>query len=162
MENTEKRIDNLRTILFYILLSPFYLISFIYYSISALGKKIIYNKKVFISDQNREKLINILTRLIEILIENSYRAHVSAVKKPLYYLMMNGEKDQEFLDSLFTVEIYGGSGAVWELGYFNSKESEIEFMNCFINLSDTLIVCGIKNGRAKQTANIFRSQLKKI
>lgn len=114
------------------------------------------NKEIII--KNKGKLIQILTRSVEILRDNAYSAQADAMRKPLQYLHLDDTKN--FIKQLNTIDIWGGSGAVWEV-WFESKEVEREFMKCIVDLVDELNSNGIKIPRERGIAKFFKQELKK-
>ena len=106
---------------------------------------------------NKQELVGTLSRIVEILNENGFNAQANAVNKPLQYL--DQDDIDNFLKSFKTVDIWGGSGAAWEVGDFPTKQIEREFESCFIKLSELLNETGIKFKPADQIANIFKKNL---
>jgi hypothetical protein len=66
----------------------------------------------------------------------------------------------DFLIKLNGIEMWGGSGAVWEVGVFDSKEEEREFQLLIVQLVEEMIACGIKNRGALSVLKLFK-RLKK-
>jgi hypothetical protein len=115
-------------------------------------------KKKAIKINNKQNLVDTLTRIVEILEANGHNAQADAVNKPLQYL--HQDDVDNFLKHFKTVDIWGGSGAAWEVGTFKTKQVEREFENCFIRLSELLKETGIKFKPANQIASIFKSVLR--
>jgi len=108
---------------------------------------------------NKKEVIKTLTRIVEILNENGHVGQAEAVNKPLQYLHQDNIDD--FLKTFKTVDIWGGSGAAWEVGVFSTKQIEKEFQNCFIRLAELIKEAGIKFKPTNQIANIFKKELRK-
>ena len=108
---------------------------------------------------NKEELIETLTRIVELLLDNGYPYQADVVKKPLEYLHSNDKEN--FLKCFLTLDIWGGSGAAWEVGRFKSREVEIEFETYFIKLAELMNQTGIKNGKAQSVAKFFKNDIKK-
>lgn len=107
---------------------------------------------------NKQQLVDTMTRIVEILNANGYNAQADAVNKPLQYLRQ--DDIDNFLTSFKTVDIWGGSGAAWEVDSFSTKQVEREFESYFIRLSELLKETGIKFRPAEQIASIFKKDLR--
>lgn len=114
------------------------------------------NKKIIIN--NKDKLTQILTRTVEILRDNAYSAQADAIRKPLQYLYL--DDTENFIKYLNTVDIWGGSGAAWEV-WLQPKEIEKEFMQCIVDLVEELNKTGIKIPRERGIAKLFKRELEK-
>jgi isoleucyl-tRNA synthetase len=107
---------------------------------------------------NKDKLIQILTRSVEILRDNAYSSQADAMRKPLQYLYL--DDTENFIKYLNTVDIWGGSGAAWEV-WLEPKEVEKNFMRCIVDLVDELNNTGIKIPRERGIAKLFKKELEK-
>jgi hypothetical protein len=107
----------------------------------------------------KEQLIATMTRLVEILHENRHSAQADAVIKPLEYLIANDADN--FVKSFLAVDIWGGSGSVWEVGGFSSRQVEIEFQTKIIQLVELMKECGIKSKKAESVAGFFKKEISK-
>jgi len=116
-------------------------------------------KRKDITINNKLELITTLTRIVELLRDNGSNEQANAVKKPLRYLYQ--DDTTKFLESLKTVDIWGGSGAAWEV-YFEKRQQEREFQSCFIRLAQLLKDTGIKFKTADTIANVFEKDLQRI
>ena len=114
------------------------------------------NREIIIN--NKDKLIQILTRSVEILRDNAYSMQADAMRKPLQYLHL--DDTENFIKYLNTVDIWGGSGAAWEV-WLEPKEVEREFMQCIVDLVDELKKTGIKIPRERGIAKLFKEELEK-
>lgn len=112
-------------------------------------------KNIFIN--NKQELVITLTRICSLLMESGHDVQAEAIKKPLKYLQQ--DQNPEFLRTLKTVDIWGGSGAAWEVGIFISEDSEREFQKMFILLAEQLKNTGIDFKAANQIASIFKREL---
>jgi hypothetical protein len=126
----------------------------------------IYKDKMFglfktkeIEITNKEKFEKTLVRLIELLRNNSHDGQANVVNRLLDALTQEDKK--EFIRILTSVDMWGGSGAVWEVGTFKSDRDEREFWRQLIQLTEDMKEIGIKCGRAYSTADIFRKELKR-
>jgi hypothetical protein len=106
---------------------------------------------------NKEELISTLTRITEILRDNGYSAQADAVRRPLGFLTTGDELN--CIKYLTTVDIWGGSGAAWEVGYFQNTNDEVEFRKCFIRLALLMHQSGFKFSRADDIAEAFEKML---
>ena len=114
-------------------------------------------KRKDITIVNKDELISTMTRIVELLRDCGYSAQADAVRKPLQYLYID-DKDN-FVKYLLTVDIWGGSGAAWEVAPFPSRQVEKEFEANFVRLVDLMKQCGIKNGKAKSVAKYFQKDI---
>ena len=112
-------------------------------------------KKIAIN--NKQELIDTLTRICELLRDNGFNPQADAVKKPLHCLYLDDTKN--FLTTLKTVDIWGGSGSAWEVYGFATREQEKEFENHFIRLAKLLKDTGIKFKPADTVASVFKKHL---
>mgnify|MGYP003564291033 CR=1 FL=1 len=108
---------------------------------------------------NKEEFEKTLTRLIELLRDNAFSAQADAVRRVLAALL-NSDTDK-FLKTINSVDMWGGSGAVWEVYGFQTKEDEKEFWSQIIRLTDLMKEINIKNNHAYSTAKIFKTELNK-
>ena len=115
-------------------------------------------KKKEIEIENKLEFEKTLIKLIELLRDNAFKPQAEAVRRVLNALTQNNKKI--FLKTLNSVDMWGGSGAVWEVSGFQTKSEEIEFWEQTIKLTDLMKETGIKNSHAFSTANIFRKELK--
>ena len=114
-------------------------------------------KRKEITINNKQELVATLTKLIELLCDSGFDAQANAVRKPLEYLYQDDTIN--FLKFLKTVDIWGGSGAAWEVYPFNTTQRHREFQSCFIHLAQLLKDTGIKFRSANQIANVFKEDL---
>ena len=81
-------------------------------------------KQKVIKINNKQALVITLTRIYELLRDNGFSPQAEAVKKPLQYLHLDDTNN--FLKTLKTVDIWGGSGSAWEvygLQHVNKREN---------------------------------------
>jgi len=109
---------------------------------------------------NKEEFVVTMNRIVELLLDNGYPYQADAVKKPLEYL--HSDDKENFLKYFLTVDIWGGSGAAWEVGRFKSRKVEIEFETCFIKLAELMKQTGIRNGKAQSIAKYFKKDIEKL
>ena len=108
---------------------------------------------------NKEELIETLTRILELLRDNGYSYQANAIRKPLQYLYSDDEKN--FVKYLLTSDIWGGSGAAWEVGGLKPREVEREFEKNFIKLAELMKQTGIKSSKAESVSGFFKSNIEK-
>lgn len=106
---------------------------------------------------NKDELISTMTRIVDILHDTGFSVQADAVRKPLQYLYTD-DKDN-FAKHLLTVDIWGGSGAAWEVAPFPSRQIEIEFETNFVKLVVLMRQCGIKNGKSTSVARFFKKDI---
>lgn len=115
-------------------------------------------RKRVITIVNKDELIFILTRIVEILSDNAFPEQANAVRRPLQYLYKDDTIN--FIKNLNTVDIWGGSGAAWEV-YLQPKETEREFMQCVIDLIEKLEQTGIEINGIRGILKAFKNELSK-
>jgi hypothetical protein len=107
-----------------------------------------------ITDINKKpEFISAMERVSQILIENGFDAQAGAFTKPIGFLKSNDIEN--FLKSFNTVDIWGGSGAAWEVGGFSSWEKEREFLVAFRNMIELMEFNKINYGNAKRISKLF-------
>ncbi len=116
-------------------------------------------KRKVITINNKQALIDNLTRIYELLRDNGFNPQADAVKKPLQYLHLDDTNN--FLKTLKTVDIWGGSGSAWEVYGFATRVQEREFESCFVTLAKLLKDTGIKFKTADTIANVFKKDLER-
>jgi isoleucyl-tRNA synthetase len=115
------------------------------------------NRDIIIN--NKDKLSQILTKTVEILRDNAYSAQADAIRKPLQCLYL--DDTENFIKYLNTVDIWGGSGAAWEVR-LEPEEVKNEFMQCIVDLVEELNKTGIKIPRERGIAKLFKRELEKV
>lgn len=115
-------------------------------------------KRKITNISNKDLFIATLTRIVEILRDSGFTAQADAVRKPLECLVIDDV--DHFVQSLMTVDIWGGSGAAWEVAPFPDRKTEIEFEECFIKLVELMTENGIKSSKARSISRFFKSDLK--
>jgi len=116
-------------------------------------------KRKEITINNKQELIETLTRIVELLRDNGFNPQADAVRKPLQHLYQNDTGN--FLKFLKTVDIWGGSGSAWEVYGFATRQQEKEFESCFVRLAKLLQDTGIKFKTADTIANVFEKDLQR-
>lgn len=114
-------------------------------------------KRKEITIVNKDELISIMTRIVELLRDSGFSPQADAVRKPLQYLYSDDKEN--FVKYLLAVDIWGGAGAAWEVYGFPTRQVEIEFESNFIKLVDLMELNGIKSGKANSVANFFRKDI---
>jgi hypothetical protein len=116
-------------------------------------------KRKEINIVNKEELIETMTQILGLLRDNGFNSQANAIRKPLQYLYNDDKKN--FIKYLLKVEIWGGSGAAWEVYGFKSREVEREFESCFIKLEELMKANGIKSRKAESVAGFFKKDIEK-
>ena len=111
-------------------------------------------KKKPINLDNKEAYELILCELIKILRDNSHIPQADWVRQIHGALLRNDEVD--FVKKLNSVDMWGGSGAVWEVQPFISSDDEKQFGRNIIKLVEQMRISNIKYGRARSIADYFR------
>jgi hypothetical protein len=108
-----------------------------------------------------EKLlfIKLLNKLSEILVFENHLDHKLVINKLLCFLKEN--EINSFVNYLKSGDIWGGAGAVWEVG-FKSKQKEFEFYNCMISLINLMDKIGLANFNIRRIKTIYKNQIDKF
>ncbi|MGH7136786.1 MAG: hypothetical protein ACREHD_13670 [Pirellulales bacterium] len=61
-----------------------------------------------------------------------------------------------FRDGLVSIDMWGGSGAVWDARPLLSLEEEKRFLRLLVALTEEMAAVGIRNARAEEIAAVFR------
>ena len=115
-------------------------------------------KKKEISINNKKVLVDTMAQIIEVLKNNGYPHQAQAIENPLNYLIK--DNTSKFVNSLNTVDIWGGSGSVWEVDLTPPEEEQM-FMQLMVVLIDNLKTTGIEIPRAKRIEKLFKNELKR-
>jgi len=89
----------------------------------------------------------VLLKIIDSLHESSNKFQAEYVKQILSAIQRNDVV--EFKNKIVSVEMWGGSGSVWEVGGFNSQAAEKEFVVQIVKLIDLMKESGIKSKAAR-------------
>lgn len=116
-------------------------------------------KRKKIEIENKSELVKTMSQIVELLNDNGFICQAAAVEKPLQYLNYDDKKN--FLKTFLTIDIWGGSGAAWEVGGFKSRQTEVEFQSCFIKLAELMKQTGIKSRKAESVARFFKEDVEK-
>lgn len=104
----------------------------------------------------KEEFEPILTKLIELLYKSSNNAQAEWVEKIKFSLLSNDLDG--FKKKLISVDMWGGSGSVWEVGGFITDLDDQEFMLELIKLLDLIKKSGIKSRGAQSRMRILKKQ----
>ncbi len=99
------------------------------------------------------------TTLIMLLRENTHEGQANFVESMLKTLI--NDQEDKVIKALKSVDMWGGSGAVWEVGYFKNKKEEIEFMCQIVNLIDLMKKSGLSIYNLKRLQKLFKSEINK-
>ena len=89
------------------------------------------SKKIKIALSARETFLVILTKLTKILSQANLTVQTQVIKDLID--LLNQQKDDEFVKLLNGIDMWGGSGAVWEV-HFEDNHSTQEFEKEMIKL----------------------------
>ena len=92
---------------------------------------------------NKEEFLPILNTLIDLLYENSNLGQAEWVEDIKSSLLNNNIVD--FKKKLISIDMWGGSGAVWEVGFIDADEREKKFILELIKLLELIKKSGIKS-----------------
>ena len=100
----------------------------------------------------------ILSNLIDILYQNSNFGQAEWVEEIKYLLLKN--EIEGFKKKLISIDMWGSSGAVWEVGFTDeNKEQERMFIMEIIKLLDLIKKSGIKSKGAQSRKKILKKFL---
>lgn len=115
-------------------------------------------KKPIKENINLTEFEPILSNLINILHKNSDIGQAEFVEEIKYSLLKN--EIENFKKKLISIDMWGGSGAVWEVGFTNeNKELERIFILEIIKLLDLIKKSGIKSKGAQSRKKILKKFL---
>jgi hypothetical protein len=97
-----------------------------------------------------------LEKMLVILRDNSHSSQADWVRKIHGSLYRNDITD--FIKKLNSVDMWGGSGAVWEVGRFNTLDEEKDFGRQIVRLEELMKTNRISHGKAKSVARYFRKE----
>jgi len=110
-----------------------------------------YNNKIYLQRKvvqiNEKHFGPVLLKIIDSLHESSNKFQAEYVKQILSAIQRNDVV--EFKNKIVSVEMWGGSGSVWEVGGFNSQAAEKEFVVQIVKLIDLMKESGIKSKAAR-------------
>ncbi len=111
-------------------------------------------KKKKVEITHREEWLDTFEKMITLLRDNAHVAQADCVRQIHGALYRKDVSD--FLKKLRGVDMWGGSGAVWEVGYFNSQGEEKEFKKLIIELVQLMKNDKISHGKANSVSHFFR------
>lgn len=111
-----------------------------------------------LSLQEKLKYRNILNDIGEILLQLKLSGQYQTINRLLDLLDEN--KDEIFIKELNSVNMWGGAGAVWEVG-IPEKKDEIVFMSKLINLIDFMEATNILGRGIKSIKRILNWSINK-
>jgi len=105
---------------------------------------------------NRERLIPLLNEIAQLLQSNGHPGQAEYISA----LATVAEWDVTAVEpGLVSGAIWGGSGSVWDVAQFNSREERRRFMHALLRLVDEMRQAGIKAPGAESSAAIMTSWL---
>ena len=113
-------------------------------------------KKIKFNDEQKQKYLELFNKLTQSLIKSENIGQANAIIK-LYSLL--GENNPDFLKYINSVDIWGGSGAVWEV-YIENKVDDVEFKKSIIELIDLMEETNILTKSIKSRKRLFLNDLK--
>jgi hypothetical protein len=117
-------------------------------------------KKPLKENIKKEKFLPILNNIIELLYENSNVGQAEWVEKIKSSLLKND--NDSFKKKLISVDMWGGPGAVWEVGFIDNNEKEKKFILELIKLLDLIKESGIKSKGAYSRKKILQKLLREM
>jgi hypothetical protein len=104
------------------------------------------------ADENIAVLNKRTDSLCQTLIDNGYGFYVDYLIK--IRISAENKNEEKFRELVISRELFGGSGALWEINIDDSTEYE-KFKGQFTEYIDLITFMGIKNGRVKQIQKIM-------
>jgi hypothetical protein len=105
----------------------------------------------------RQSFLSILNRLKEYLKNASLNHQAQVVQKVIDLLYL--QNFDQFVKLINSVDMWGGSGAVWEV-YIENKEQTKSFEKDIINLIDLMEKTNILGNGIRRIRKIFKDNLK--
>ncbi len=105
-----------------------------------------------LSDENVIELRRISDSLGQTLIDNGLGFYVDYLSK--IRLAADNKKEKEFKRLVISRELFGGSGALWEI-YIEKPTEYRKFIEQFWEYVDLLTRMGIRNGRVRQIQKVI-------
>ncbi|RIA09721.1 hypothetical protein OE09_1567 [Flavobacteriaceae bacterium MAR_2010_72] len=115
-------------------------------------------KKSIEENIDKSEFEPVLNRLIDLLNESSNIAQAKWVEKTKSALLCNNIAD--FKRKINSVDMWGGSGAVWEVGGFKTKLNEREFILEIIKLTELMKSSGLKSNAAQSRSKLLKRVIK--
>ena len=113
-------------------------------------------KKKQIINFDHDNWEDILSKMSELLEANKHFAQARYVDQVLESIMPGNELN--FRKRLNSIEMWGGSGAVWEVGFSDSREDGKEFQIQVIKLVELMKRNKISHSKANTVAQVFRKE----
>lgn len=113
-------------------------------------------KQIALVAKEQEVFLSILKSLLEIL-QRTEQYYQAEIVRNLIELCNNG-KFELLIESVNSVEMWGGSGAVWEI-YIENRQASIEFEKKMIELIDLMKSTKILGRGIKPIRRIFEKNL---
>jgi len=113
------------------------------------------NQKYFVEKDSIEAT---LKTIIKLLSEYSYPCQADYMEKVLKTVVNNNKPEFESISN--TKDIWGGSGAVWEV-YIKDRDKEVEFQRAMIKFIGLLNDNGIRNYGIRSIKVLFEKEVKK-
>jgi len=104
------------------------------------------------SDDYVKRLATFTDTLGDTLVKAGYGFYVDHLSQ--IRLAAERHDDEEFKKYVISRELFGGSGAMWEI-WIEDKDLRIKFENLFCQFVDLLKEMGIRNGRVNQIRKDF-------
>lgn len=114
------------------------------------------SKNIELTQTAHEIFLVILTKLIQILSKSNLTAQAQVVKTLIDLLIQ--QKDDEFVKLLNGIDMWGGSGAVWEV-HIEDKHSAREFEIEMVKLIDLMEKTNVLGKGIKPIRKIFKENV---
>ena len=97
---------------------------------------------------------SVLNKLIKLLYQNSNNGQAEYVERIKSALLKNDIED--FKKKLISVDMWGGSGAVWEVGGFKTVSDDREFILEIVKLTELMKNSGLKSSAAQSRGKLLK------
>ena len=121
--------------------------------------KKLFNKSVVRTiEEEAHQYVDILNAIHEILITENYKGQAEVIKSLL--VLLNTKQYSLFAERLTSIDMWGGSGAVWEVG-FDDASIERLFQIEIIKLIDLMETTAKVSFKIKRVRTLFKEDLAK-
>lgn len=106
--------------------------------------------------EKKTEIQQALRNIYTVLKENNHAGQAEVIQGLTDALSENDV--DKFLSKFYTVDMWGGSGAVWEVG-FDNYQADQKFMRAFVSLISVLEQVNITSGKIKTIKKYFVKEI---
>ncbi|NOU62379.1 hypothetical protein [Marinifilum caeruleilacunae] len=115
------------------------------------------NKNKRLTKKTCVTFLEILTNLLQILKKSNIHEQAKFIE--VLIVLLNQRKDEQFIDLINSVNMWGGSGAVWEVHIEDSADNR-SFEKEIVNLIDFMEKINILGPGVKPIRKLFKQNIK--